>query len=151
MRRGVPSTRVEAAHYRFLALRGAKNLRQLGPAGLNSKAVNSADAGSSTRVEEEPTSLDDVSLESVEQEAGNGGYGSAPRCSPTKKLQQLPDSALSASKPHPTNRRGSGAARDPRRFAAGSPGPTGNASGMRFWQVCSSQEPPVFSWLEALP
>ena len=51
----------------------------MGQLDCNSKAVNYADAGSSTRVEGEPTSLDDISLESVEQEAENGGYGSVPR------------------------------------------------------------------------
>ena len=101
VRQYVPSTRVEAVHSRFLALRGAKksppspDVASLGQLDSNSKAVKSADAAYSTRVEEELTSLDDVSLESVEQEAENGRYGRAPRCSPTKKLQQLPDSALS--------------------------------------------------------
>ena len=85
VRQGVPSTRVEAVHGRFMALRGAKTSAVSGrtsPAWANLTAVQagiSAYAGSSTRVEGDPTSLDDVSLESVEQEAGNGATGARRR------------------------------------------------------------------------
>ena len=90
VRRGVPSTRVEAVHNRFLALRGAKNLRRVrtrrpfGPVGLQFKGRKFRGRGFLDALRGEPTSLDDASLESVEQEGENGGYASAPRCSPKK-------------------------------------------------------------------